>query len=77
MGEHKHYSPYKVCCFPVTCDWKAIKDDKLDDVVSTPVRTTTLNLMTNRTGTAKETNGDSQFIPALRKPKENEIIKLI
>ena len=61
----------------VTCDRKTIKDDKLDDVVPTPVRTTTLNSMTNRTGIAKETNGDSQFIPAVRKPKENEIIKLI
>ena len=27
----------------VTCDRKTIKDDKLDDVVPTPVRTTTLN----------------------------------
>ena len=55
----------------VTCDRKTIKNDKLDDVVPNPVRTTTLNSMTNRTGIAKETNGDSQFIPAVRKPNEN------
>ena len=33
--------------------------------------------MTNRTGTAKETNGDSQFIPPVRKPNEKETVKLI
>ena len=60
----------------MNCDRRELEKDKLGEVVPIPVRTTTLNSMTNPSGTAKETGGRSQFTPPARNPTEKEVRKL-
>ena len=61
----------------VNTNRSVIERDKLEEVVPIPVRTTTLNSLTNPSKTAKETEGRNQFTPPARNPTEMEIKKLI
>ena len=61
----------------LVCDRKVISDEKLSDVVPTPKTKTTLNSFIAQRGTARKTNGDSQFVPAERLPDCEETKRLI
>ena len=56
---------------------KVIKALKLTDVVPIPKSTTTFKSFITPKGTAKATNGDSQFSKPKRLPNVNEVKKLI
>ena len=54
-----------------------LKKEKLETVVPIPKRTTTLNSWLKPQGTAKVTNGNSQFTPAPEKPSKSQVKKLV
>ena len=61
----------------VTTEWQEIVNDKLDECTPRPKAQTTFNSWVNPSGTARDTDGDSQFSPPVREPSAKEVKKLL